>query len=287
MGDRPILHGRGLPTVQLLPVSNLPHELMYPRDLRAQECLSSMRITSIRVKNFRSLVDLEIPLSRTTVFIGENNSGKSSVLDCLSLALGRRWGRRGTGFSDYDLTIPHEPHQDAVSVAGATNAQAEPSEENPQLALLEGPGADEPLETSIELLFAEAQVGEWPEEITTGLFGLIQTDPNSGLNSICLRVTYKFNAIDRAYEPGWAFIDVNGDPIGSSEAKRAANTRPFFKYAPVFFLSALRDSSEEFSSRSQFWGRLLKAVEISPSERRALDEAIEELNSRLLAGCVD
>ncbi len=96
-------------------------------------------------------------------------------------------------------------------------------------------------------------------------------------------MTYRLNPLEKTYEPGWAFIDINDDPIGASEAKRAANTQQFFKYVPVFFLSALRDASEEFSSRSQFWGRLLKAVEISPDERRTLDEAIEELNARLLA----
>ena len=64
-----------------------------------------MHIASIRIRNFRLLKDIEIPLTRTTVLIGENNSGKSSVLDCISLTLGRRWGQRGTGFSEYDLTI--------------------------------------------------------------------------------------------------------------------------------------------------------------------------------------
>ena len=38
-----------------------------------------------------------------------------------------------------------------------------------------------------------------------------------------------------------------------------------------------------FHRARQFWGRLLKAVEISPEERRDLNEAIEELNARLLA----
>ena len=120
-------------------------------------------------------------------------------------------------------------------------------------------------------------------EITSGLFGIIQTDPLTALNSITLRVTFRLNRLEKTYEPGWAFIDINGDPIGASEAKRSSNTQQFFKYVPVFFLSALRDASEEFSSRSQFWGRLLKAVEISPDERRALNEAIDELNDRLLA----
>ena len=54
-----------------------------------------------------------MPLARATVLIGENNSGKSSVLDCISLTLGRRWGQRGTGFSEYDLTIDGDAAPDA------------------------------------------------------------------------------------------------------------------------------------------------------------------------------
>ena len=160
-------------------------------------------------------------------------------------------------------------------------ADAEPTAESPGTSDVD---ADEDAaEVSIELFFTEQTTGEWPEEITSGLFGIIQTNPLTGLNSITLRVMYRLNPLEKTYEPGWAFLDINGDPIGSSEAKRAANTHQFFKYVPVFFLSALRDASEEFSSRSQFWGRLLRAVEISPEERRALDEAIEELNAKLLA----
>ena len=241
-----------------------------------------MHISSIRIRNFRALKDVEIPLTRSTVLIGENNAGKSSVLDCISLTLGRRWGQRGTGFSEYDLTIDGDaaPDNDRepkdLGRGKSLDGDGEPVANSDAQADRGAP------EASIELFFTEQIVNEWPEEITTGLFGLIQTDPLTGFNSITLRVTYKLNALEKTYEPGWAFIDINGDPIGASEAKRGANARPFFKYVPVFFLSALRDASDEFSSRSQFWGRLLKAVEISTDERRVLDDAIEELNARLL-----
>ena len=229
-----------------------------------------MHIASIRIRNFRGLKDIEMPLARATVLIGENNSGKSSVLDCISLTLGRRWGQRGTGFSEYDLTIDSDAVPDAETTAEAAgNGDSAAEAEVP--------------EASVELFFTERIAGEWPEEITSGLFGIIQTDPVTDLNSITLRVMYRLNPLEKTYEPGWAFLDVNGDPIGAGEARRAANTQQFFKYVPVFFLSALRDATEEFSSRSQFWGRLLKAVEISQQEREALDEAIEELNARLLA----
>ena len=246
-----------------------------------------MHIASIRIRNFRGLKDIELPLARATVLIGENNSGKSSVLDCISLTLGRRWGQRGTGFSEYDLTIDGDASLNGSSQTKDT-LRGEPSDADAKSAtehvVTGNAQADEEApEATIELFFTEQSAGEWPEEITTGLFGIIQTDPLTEINSITLRVTYRLNPLEKIYQPGWAFVDINGDPIGASEAKRAANTRQFFKYVPVFFLSALRDASEEFSSRSQFWGRLLKAVEISPSERQALDEAIDELNARLLA----
>ena len=84
-----------------------------------------------------------------------------------------------------------------------------------------------------------------PKRITSGLFGVIQSDPLTDLNSITLRVTYRLNPLEKIYEPGWAFTDINGDALAASGAKRAANTQQFFKYVPVFFLSALRDASEE------------------------------------------
>lgn len=44
-----------------------------------------MRISSFRVKNFRSLADVNIPLCNYTILIGRNNAGKSSVLLALKL----------------------------------------------------------------------------------------------------------------------------------------------------------------------------------------------------------
>lgn len=45
-------------------------------------------IEKVRVKNFRSLKDVEITLSPLTLLVGSNNSGKTSFLKALNLALG-------------------------------------------------------------------------------------------------------------------------------------------------------------------------------------------------------
>jgi len=40
-------------------------------------------LTKLRIKNYKSLEDVTIPLRPLTVFVGPNNAGKSNILDCL------------------------------------------------------------------------------------------------------------------------------------------------------------------------------------------------------------
>ncbi|MCU0595604.1 MAG: ATP-binding protein, partial [Desulfobacterota bacterium] len=42
-------------------------------------------MTRLRIENYKGLREIDIPLSRFVCLIGENNTGKSSVLQALSL----------------------------------------------------------------------------------------------------------------------------------------------------------------------------------------------------------
>jgi AAA15 family ATPase/GTPase len=68
----------------------------------------TMRMTSLRIENFRSIKSLDVELGETTVFIGPNNAGKTAILDAIRIALTRRWGQRGTGFTEYDIHLATE-----------------------------------------------------------------------------------------------------------------------------------------------------------------------------------
>jgi putative ATP-dependent endonuclease of OLD family len=46
-----------------------------------------MKLSNVRITNFRALNDVEIPLSQFGCLIGENNSGKSSVLHAIGLVI--------------------------------------------------------------------------------------------------------------------------------------------------------------------------------------------------------
>jgi predicted ATP-dependent endonuclease of OLD family len=62
-----------------------------------------MRIHSFRIRNFRRLRDVGIDLDKeTTIFVGSNNSGKTSATQVFQAFFGAD-GERG-GFSVYDFS---------------------------------------------------------------------------------------------------------------------------------------------------------------------------------------
>src|SRR5699024_3534869 len=59
---------------------------------------SGVQIKTVRVANFRSLVDVEVPLGKLTTLVGSNNAGKTSFLDAVFIAIGT--GRRQVSQED-------------------------------------------------------------------------------------------------------------------------------------------------------------------------------------------
>ena len=213
-----------------------------------------MRISRIEISNFRSIRHLVVDLGETTVFVGPNNAGKTAILDALRISLTRRWDRRGTGFTEYDIHLPGD----------ADDPKASPG-------------------VKIEIRAQEFVRGEWPEGVAADLTdaNITQVDVATGRRFITLRTRYAWSDESSAFSPSWEFLDAAGEPLVGEGTSRINRDR-FLRYLPVFYLGALRDVGDEYSPRSQFWGRLLKALEIPADlESRAL-QALDRVNEELL-----
>lgn len=211
-----------------------------------------MKITKLRISNFRSIKNAEIDLDDITVFIGANNAGKTAVLDALRIALTRRWGMKGTGFQEYDVHLPAET--------------SDPKTEPP---------------VSVHIETSEVAKDEWPDELIQDLDSVLYLDPLSEKYSINLRVTCKWDELEGKFVPTWEWLNTARQPLTGKAAKQT-NLDRFWQYLPVFYLGALRDSESEFTPRSQFWGRLMKAVEIPPKIEKKVLRALGVVNKRLL-----
>ena len=211
-----------------------------------------MRVTQIEIRNFRSIRHLVVDLNETTVFVGPNNAGKTAILDALRIALTRRWGQRGTGFTEYDVHLTSDTDDPKSS-----------------------PGV------SIELHMEESESEPWPDSIVQDLVSMVQVDPATGIRSIALRARCAWSEDSASFEPSWEFLNAARQPLAGAGARRV-NLERFWRYLPVFYLGALRDIGDEFSPRSQFWGRLLKALEIPPGLESRVQRVLDHLNRRLL-----
>ncbi len=63
-----------------------------------------MRLSKITIDNFRGIEHVEIELDRdVTVLVGENNTGKTSVLEALQLCLDKVKSDKTCDFSELDF----------------------------------------------------------------------------------------------------------------------------------------------------------------------------------------
>jgi putative ATP-dependent endonuclease of the OLD family len=135
-----------------------------------------MRISRVHIENFRSIRDLTIELRDTNVFIGPNNAGKTAILDAIRIVLTRRWGQRGTGFTEHDV------HR---------------SGENGD------PRALPPV--TITLVFEEPGVGAWDADMVAALEDILAVSAD-GRSALTLRVTCSWSDEKEAFDPVWQFL---------------------------------------------------------------------------------
>lgn len=210
-----------------------------------------MRITSLRVENFRSIKTLDIDLGETTVLIGPNNSGKTAILDAVRIVLTRRWGQRGTGFTENDI------HR--------SDPKSDPRILPP---------------VRITLVMQEPHAGAWNPDMVAALEDIMPLS-NDGRNLLTVRVTCTWNEEKEVFDPAWQFLDAAGEPL--PERRRAINLAGFFNYMPLFWLGALRDAAAEFTPRSGHWGRLLRSVRIPGALEEDALRILAELDARIVA----
>ena len=166
--------------------------------------------------------------------------------------LTRRWGQRGTGFTENDVHRPDE-HGDPKTLPPVT----------------------------IEIVIEEPKAGEWDPDMVAALEDILALLAD-GRNALILRVTCAWSEEKETFNPVWEFLDAAGNAM-TGKATRATNLTGFFGYIPLFWLGALRDASDEFTPRSGHWGRLLRSVRIPDDLEAEALQILADLDARIIA----
>lgn len=208
-------------------------------------------LSTLQIQNFRGIRNLRLELDDVCVLIGENNAGKSTVLDALRICLTRSFTRKSAVFDEYDYFLD-----------GST---ADPKNAPPII---------------LTMTFEEREEDEWPDEISQRLDAAIQV---SGLiRSLALQIKSGFDVATGDFTTDYEFLDLAGNTL--TKAKNPRILINLQQLVPTFYLASLRDAAQEFRAKSQFWGPFVRSLGLDDAAKLEIETALAELNKKVLAG---
>jgi putative ATP-dependent endonuclease of the OLD family len=217
---------------------------------------SGIRIVEVRVRNFRSLKQVDVNLAPITILIGENNSGKTSFLEALHAAIGL--GRRNIVVEDIYLA-PGEykvPKERAVTIdilIRPVNAQG---------GIIDAFPAD------------SFWLGLWGN-------GISQDDQDNDF--VAIRTQTKWDEVRREYVTERKFLkDWQLEPSKweESQVKDIAVFRHIEPLA-LYLIDAKRDIQEEMYNKNSFWNRLVSDLGLTDDKVEKFENSLGELNQEI------
>ncbi len=206
-----------------------------------------MRLSTVKIRNFRGIRSLDLRLERdVTVLIGENNSGKTSILEAMRIGLDMIKSDRTVYFSEYDF------YRDQQT--------GELSQCNP-----------------ISLIFTLEETANhlWADEITQALNDVIVGDE---FQTIKLSITARFDPEENTIKQTFGFLDdADNDMVG-----KQGFLKELKKLRPFFYQSALRAAKDEFQASGSFWSSFLKDKSVAPDIRQQLETDLNAVNRRVV-----
>jgi len=212
---------------------------------------SSILIHTVRVYGFRALKNIEVQLSQTTVLTGINNSGKTSFLKAMQVALGNR-----LFLTHDDFFIEDNSHVDRIVI----DVLIYPVDESGEI--------DSEFSEDWEILFTTNRI-RFTEDgrAYISLRTVVKTDPVTGRIYTKQYILEQWIDFKFAEDKYW-FEFEDGKEM------------PFvFEEIPFFYIDAQRDILEDIKLKSSYMGRMLSAIEYNEDDIEKIERQIEELNT--------
>lgn len=222
---------------------------------------SGLVVHEIRVRNFRCLRFVDLVLGRKTLLVGENNSGKTSLLQALNAAIGS--GVR-TMTSDDVFLAPNE-----------TRA---PKSRRVVVDVL-----IRPVDAAGEPLSEFANDGPWLAH-----FGEAVSQDANGNDQVALRAELAWNTERGEYAYVRHFL--SEWPVDASSIEDTSATvgeslgRRHIEPLELSYIDANRDIAREFRTGGSYWRKLVTDLGVSDELLAQMEEDLSKLNDQLVGG---
>ncbi len=218
----------------------------------------SILIKTVRIAGFRGLKNIEVELEQTTVLTGMNNSGKTSFLKALQLALGNRLFLSQDDFYIKGNEISEKIIIDLIIIP--VDQDGNKTTEFPE---------------------------DWETQFTTNR---IRTD-DLGSSFVPLRTVITFDSMRNSYKTqqyilqSWSIFEAT-DKTSWFESENGKEMSFIFKdkEIPFFYMDAQRDILEDIKVKSSYLGKMLSKIEYSKEAIEEIEAQIKSINETAVNG---
>lgn len=218
---------------------------------------SGVKMTDVRISNFRSLKNVAVALDNLTVLVGANNVGKTSFIEAMYAAIGA--GRKALSQDDIGL---------------------EPDEALP------------PKDRKIVIDMRVMPVGDGGKIVDsfpagsywTSLWGNgISQDPEDFHDFMAFRTTFSWNlargdyVLSRKFLKEWKLID---DWLSAEEKEPVSSAH--IEPIALHYIDAKRDIDEDLRKQGSFWRRLTDDLGLSEEDIKTFEDALSLLNEQIV-----
>lgn len=214
--------------------------------------------TCVRVRNFRALSRIEVPLDHLTILLGANNAGKSSFLDALCTAVGAH--RRNAGKEDIHLSLGEKDvPKDRQAIIDV------------QLR---------PTNAANEIIDTFPAGSAW-----TSLFGTNIGQDDDFHDFVAIRAIIGWSAVHGEYRTERRFLKA-WLPFSDFEDTETGDRVTGTHLDPIgmHYIDAKRDMDEDLRLRSSFWRKMTDDLGLPDADIEAAEELLNNLNSTLVSG---
>ena len=203
-----------------------------------------MRASKLLLENFRGIDLLEVSLGNRTVLIGENNAGKSSVLDAFRICLDKVPAKRGYIFREQDFH--GTPRKDI----------------------------------KLECTFSIPDDDPKKDLIVRMLKRAVSVNPTTNENQVVLRVTGTWNELTGQASHSPVFLNPNGDELPKKNIHESLNG--LHDLVSCKSLHANRTATKDFRPTAQFLRPILDKATLEENLAGEIEAELDALGSRLV-----
>ncbi len=210
-------------------------------------------VDQVRIAGFRGIANLEISLPRVTVLIGTNNSGKTSIIKALQLAL----GDYSRFLTEEDFHIDGEDHgSESIIVDVRIVATDEYGNR------------------------VQAFEVEWIEEFED----IIQSEAD-GHQFVVIRTKCERDKVKGGFLTSRFWMETWPDFEGWADVKVISKRQIRKRYDALPFISidAQRDIHQELREKTSYIGKVLSSIEYDEKDVEELEKMVSDINEKAVA----